>query len=237
MIRTEYMKEIAIAEGFELNEIELKKLDSYAEILIEWNQKVNLTAITDPEEIAVKHFLDSFLLLKCVSIPLGASIIDIGTGAGFPSMPCKIIREDLNITLLDSLNKRILFLKELSNRLHYSVTCIHGRAEDLGNTVNYREKYDFATARAVAHLRELAEYTLPYVKPGGYFIALKGYEIEDELKESQKAIHIMGGKVIEIKKFILPNDSKRGIVIIKKISQTPTKYPRQAAKMKKCPII
>lgn len=236
MIPKEYLEKIAQEYGFALTDVQLELFDRYASYLVEWNEKINLTAITDPQEICVKHFLDSLLLLDAVSVSKDASVIDVGTGAGFPSVPCKIVRSDLTLTLLDSLNKRIQFLKGLSEQLEIKTNCIHARAEDGGKNEALREKFDLATARAVAHLRELSEYCLPFVKVGGYFVALKGYEIEQELEEAKKAIKLLGGKIIEVKKYDLPEDNKRGIVIIKKISQTPTKYPRIAAKIKKQPI-
>ncbi|MFZ2537433.1 MAG: 16S rRNA (guanine(527)-N(7))-methyltransferase RsmG [Oscillospiraceae bacterium] len=236
MINREYTKSIFSNEGFELNDKQLNDLDLYAERLVEWNEKVNLTTITAPDEIAVKHFLDSYLLLKCIEVKQGSSMIDVGTGAGFPSLPCKIIRNDLKLTLLDSLNKRINFLKELVSEMGVRADCVHGRAEEQGNQSKFRERYDIATARAVAHMRELSEYCLPFVKVGGYFIALKGYDIEEELEEAKPAIRLLGGEIEEVKKFILPDDSRRAIIIIKKISQTPTKFPRNQGKMKKQPL-
>lgn len=236
MINTAYLKEEASKFGFHLEEAQLDQFDRYAELLVEWNEKINLTAITQPDDICIKHFIDSLLLADAVKIAKNASVIDVGTGAGFPSVPCKIYRSDLDLTLLDSLNKRIVFLENLSEALGVNTACIHSRAEDAGKLPEMREQFDLATARAVAHLRELSEYCLPFVKVGGYFAALKGYEIEEELEEAKKAIHILGGKIQEVKKYELPGENKRGIVVIKKISQTPTKYPRIAAKMKKNPI-
>lgn len=236
MIPKEYFKEITKNYGFDLTEEQMDLFDRYAEYLVEWNEKINLTAITDPKEICIKHFLDSLLFFKAVSLPEKASLIDVGTGAGFPSVPCKIVRPDLFLTLLDSLNKRIQFLSGLSDHLGIETKCIHSRAEDGGKSIDLREKFDYATARAVAHLRELSEYCLPFVKPGGYFIALKGYEIEQELEEAKKAIKLLGGEIKEVKKYELPEENRRGIVVIQKISQTPTKYPRMAAKIKKQPI-
>ena len=237
MINQEFMTTIARDVGFELNQKNLADLDLYATKLVEWNEKINLTTIVAPDEIAIKHFLDSFLLLKSFEIKQGATIIDVGAGAGFPTLPCKLIRPDLKVTLLDSLNKRIVFLKDLVDSLKIRVDCVHGRAEEQGVQSKYRERYDIATARAVAHMRELSEYCLPFIKVGGYFIALKGYDIEVELNEAKSAIHLLGGEIQDVQKFILPDDSKRGIVIIKKISQTPTKYPRNQGKMKKQPLI
>lgn len=236
MIPKEFFARAAGEFGFELSQNQLDQFETYADYLVEWNQKINLTAITDLEEICIKHFLDSLLLLKAVEVTEGASLIDVGTGAGFPSVPCKIVRPDLSLTLLDSLNKRVQFLSGLSEILGQQNSCVHARAEEGGKNPQYREQYDFATARAVARLRELSEYCLPFVKVGGYFAALKGYEIEEELEEAKKAIRLLGGKIEAVQKFVLPGDNKRAIVIIKKISQTPTKYPRISAKIKKQPL-
>lgn len=231
-----------LLEGCQDFEIELpenaaEKLDQYAQLLVEWNEKMNLTAITEPREIVFKHFVDSLLLLKAVEMPKGASLIDVGTGAGFPSMPVKIARPDVKVTMLDSLQKRLTFLQEVNDQLGLDCTFIHSRAEDGGKKKELREKYDFATARAVANLRDLAEYCLPYVKVGGYFVSLKGPDIEEEIRESKNAIATMGGKVEKVLQFTLPEDSGRSIVVIKKISQTPPQFPRTAAKMAKKPIL
>lgn len=213
-----------------------QQLDRYASLLVEWNQRMNLTAITDPQQIAVKHFLDSLLLLEAVQLPQGSSLIDVGTGAGFPSLPVKIARPDLRLTLLDSLRKRIGFLQEVSGQLGLGCACVHARAEDAGKDKAYREGFDFSCARAVANLRELAEYCLPFVRVGGAFVALKGYDVEEELREAKNAVSTMGGKVEEVKKFTLPDEGGRSIVVIRKISQTPPQFPRNAAKMTKKPI-
>lgn len=236
MIERDFLRDILTEYGFDCSEQLLEKLDRYAEILTEWNEKINLTTIIQPEEIAVKHFLDSLLLLKAAELPDYARIIDVGTGAGFPSMPVGLYRPDLKITLLDSLQKRIRFLEELSAALARSADCVHGRAEEMGSKESYREKYDLAAARAVAHLRELAEYCLPFVKVGGVFAALKGFEIEEELQEASYAIGELGGKVEKVEKFSLPGDNRRAIVIIRKNRPTPAKYPRPSAKMKKFPL-
>jgi len=230
------LKSQAAEYGIDLTEEQLDKLECYANTLVEWNEKINLTAITQPNEIATKHFLDSLLLLHAIELPQNASLIDVGTGAGFPSVPCKLVRSDINLTLLDSLNKRINFLNALCEALEVKSTNIHARAEEGGRKPGLREQFDVATARAVANLRELAEYCLPFVKVGGLFVALKGYEIDDELDTAKKAIKELGGKVLEVKKYILPDDSKRSIIVIKKISQTPAKYPRQSAKISKSPL-
>lgn len=234
MINKDELQNIVKKYNFELTDSQLEKFDIYAKTLVEWNEKINLTAITEPTDICVKHFFDSLLLLDAINIPQNSTMIDVGTGAGFPSVPCKIVRDDIQLTLLDSLNKRINFLNELSKNLEINTTCIHSRAEDGGKQKELREQFDFATARAVAHLRELSEYCLPFVKVGGYFVALKGYEIEEELEEAKKAIKLLGGQIVNVKKY--EEENKRSIIIIKKISQTPPKYPRISAKIKKQPI-
>lgn len=242
MIDKIYMQEVAKKEGFDLTEIQLDKLNTYAEILVDWNTRINLTGITQPDEIAVKHFLDSFLLIKAYEqavgeqIPKNSSLIDVGTGAGFPAIPVKILRNDMKITLLDSLNKRINFLNEVTKTIKIKSNAVHGRAEETAHDNNFRESFDIATARAVAKLSELAEYCLPFVKVGGYFIALKGRDIEEEVNQSKNAINKLGGELIKIQQFTLGEDINREIVIIKKISQTDTKYPRNGGQMKKKPL-
>ncbi|CDF03181.1 ribosomal RNA small subunit methyltransferase G [Ruminococcus sp. CAG:624] len=209
------------------------KLEIYADFLVKYNENVNLTAITDGREIFVKHFLDSILLLKYVDIPSNSSIIDVGTGAGFPSVPMKIYCSDLKITLLDSLNKRINFLQQLCEMTQIDAEFIHGRAEDYGKESQYREKFDFSCARAVANLSVLSEYCIPFVKIGGYFLSMKGpNEIIDE---SNKAVELLGGKIKSDIQYSLENDTRR-IIAIEKISQTPTKYPRNSSQIKKKPL-
>lgn len=236
MIDIEYLINSAKKEGMSLDNVQAKQLDKYAELLVDWNTKINLTAIVEPNEIVIKHFIDSLLLLKYLKKNNTIKLIDVGTGAGFPSLPCLIADNRIDLTLLDSLNKRVNFLNEVTTTLGVKATAIHTRAEEAGALPEYREKFDIATARAVAHLRELSEYCLPFVKVGGCFIALKGHEIEDEANEAKAAIKQMGGLIEKIDKYELEDSSKRAIVIIKKISQTPTKYPRSFGKMKKQPI-
>ena len=176
-----------------------EKLCVYADMLCDWNEKINLTAITDPEGIAVKHFLDSMMIFKYAEIPVGASVIDVGTGAGFPGVVMKIVRPDIKLTLLDSLAKRINFLNELCQALNIEVTTVHSRAEDVPNGL--RESFDIATARAVANMRVLSEYCMPYVKVGGSFVALKGAAASEELNEAKGAIKVLGGELVSIKTF------------------------------------
>ena len=218
------------AHGFTLTKQQYASFQQYAEFLVEYNTKVNLTAITDPEEIMIKHFLDSSLLLKYAEIPEGASLIDVGTGAGFPSVPLKIMRPDIRITLLDSLAKRITFLEQLCEKIGAEAEFIHGRAEDFGKDEKYREQFDFATARAVANMSLLSEFCLPFVKVGGEFIALKGPT--EDIEAGKSAIELLGGEIGEVSEYDL-NGEKRKLVHVKKISQTPPKYPRNSAQIKK----
>ena len=227
---------LAAGYGIPLPDEAAGKFAVYQELLLDWNSRMNLTAITDPDEIVVKHFLDSLLLLNAVNLPSGAAIIDVGAGAGFPGVPLKLARSDLKLTLLDSLRKRTLFLEELSHQLGQSNEIIHARAEQLARDSAYREAFDVATARAVAGLPALCEYCLPFVKPGGVFAAMKGPDCSAETAQSANAIRELGGELVGIKSFSLPNDHHRAVVLIKKISQTPPKYPRTGVKIAKTPL-
>lgn len=228
-------KNLAEIINIELTNEQIDKFFNYKNLLQEWNKKMNLTAIVDDEEIILKHFIDSLTIEKYIS--KDSSIIDVGTGAGFPGIPLKIVREDIELTLLDSLNKRITFLNEVIsiNNLQ-KVRCIHGRAEDVSRETSMREKFDYATARAVANLSTLSELCLPFVKVGGKFICMKGNNIE-EVEEAQKAIEVLGGKIVSIEKLTLPNSGiERNVIIIEKIKQTPKQYPRKAGTPAKEPI-
>ena len=216
-----------------LKDDELNKFSEYANLLVEWNKKINLTAITDPENIAIKHFLDSISVFEVLKVPKRARVIDVGSGAGFPGVPMKIVRQDIKITLLDSLNKRLLFLDELLYSLNLNGTIIHSRAEELSRKPEHREKYDVAISRAVASLNVLSEYCMPFVKVGGVFVAMKGSRISDELKDAKNAIDILGGEVDSVNKFYLPDGSQRNIIIIKKLKETATIYPRHGSKISK----
>lgn len=222
--------------GIAYNDEAISRLDRYAALLVEWNEKMNLTAITDPEGIVIKHFLDCALLLKQVNIPEGASVIDVGTGAGFPGMVLKILRPDIKLTLLDGLNKRLTFLNEVAKSLGLEVTTTHIRAEEAGKNPLYREKFDLVTARAVAELRVLYEYCLPLCRVGGTFCSMKGPSAEEELKNAVKAKSLLGGGKAEITTETLTGEEVRTFVITKKISQTPPKYPRISAKISKQPL-
>ena len=222
--------------GITLSEIQLKQFYNYMNLLIEWNKKINLTAITEPDEIILKHFVDSLTISKY--IPDGTKLVDVGTGAGFPGIPLKIYRQDIEITLLDSLQKRINFLDEVIRELNLEkIETLHSRAEDFGKDKKYREKFDIATSRAVANLATLSEYLLPLVKIGGKVISMKGSLIEEELENSKNAIKILGGKIERVDEFDLPNsDISRNIVLIDKIKETPNKYPRKAGEPSKKPL-
>ena len=222
--------------GLELDELTMQRLSLYGRLLLEWNQKINLTAITEPQEMAEKHFVDCLMPFKFINIPQNARIIDVGTGAGFPGLVLKIARPDIQLTLIDSLNKRVAFLKELSAKLGLNTEVIHARAEELGNNPNYRDRFDIATARAVAQLNILCEYCLPFVKTGGRFLALKGPDPQNEVESARTAIKTLSGQLQAVHQYQLPTAGSRTIVDIKKISQTPPKYPRKSAKISKKPL-
>ncbi len=232
----EIVKNGASELGLDIADDKLKKLSLYAKLLVEWNEKINLTAITDDEGIAIKHFLDS--LTPLLTGKVGESVIDVGTGAGFPGLVLKILKPDMKLTLLDSLNKRINFLNEVSSSLELEdIFTVHMRAEDGGQNARYREKFDTAVSRAVANLKVLAEYTLPFVKVGGYFLALKGPAQESELNDAKRAISILGGEVESVFDAKIPfSDLNHKIIIIKKVRHTPIKYPRKSVQISKIPI-
>lgn len=211
-----------------------EQFNLYYNELVETNKKFNLTAITEEQEVYIKHFLDSILAHEF--IPKNANIIDIGTGAGFPGLPLKIIRDDINLTLVDSLNKRVEFLKSLTSKLNLNVDCVHARAEDYAK--QNREKHDVLVARAVAGLNTLLEYALPLIKTNGYFLAYKGSNYQEELNNCKKALEVLGGRVEKVEIFDLPNNAgKRAIIIIKKIKSTPAKFPRGKNLPKLKPIL
>lgn len=213
------------------------RLNLYGNLLLEWNEKMNLTAITAPEDVLYKHFYDCILFLKAVTPAKNARIIDVGTGAGFPGMVLKIVRPDINVTLLDSLNKRLVFLNEVIAELGLSgISTVHMRAEDAGKAAAHREKYDIACARAVAALPVLMEYCLPFVKKGGCFVAMKGASAEEEMNRSFSAAHLLGADKPTIICETLTGNEQRAFVITKKISQTPTRYPRKPAEISKKPL-
>ena len=233
----ELMLPVLDKQGIAYNDETLRKLDKYAQLLVEWNKKINLTAITDPEGIVIKHFLDCALLLGKVDLKENARVIDVGTGAGFPGMVLKIFRSDIKLTLLDGLNKRLVFLNEVANQLGLSdVETVHLRAEEAGKKQNFRESYDLVTARAVARLNLLYEYCLPLCKIGGVFCAMKGPSAQEEAKESLSAGKLLGGAKPQILTETLTGEEVRTFILTKKISQTPPKYPRVSAKIATQPL-
>ena len=232
----EKITDICSSFGAEITTEKIEKLNLYGNLLLEWNEKINLTAITEPEEVVIKHFLDCILFLKHIDIPQNAKVIDVGTGAGFPGVVLKIMREDIDLTLLDGLNKRIVFLNDVLEKLNLSAKTVHARAEEGGKNHEYREQYDIACARAVARLNVLSEYCLPFVKVGGQFVAMKGPSACEEADEADKAISILGGQKPKIICEKLPTNDERCFVLTKKISQTPPKYPRISAKISKQPL-
>lgn len=223
--------------GIKLDDTALMRFEKYMRLVIEWNEKINLTSITDEDEFIIKHFYDSLTLLSTIDIKEGAKLIDIGTGAGFPGIPLKIARPDIQLTLLDSLNKRLVFLKEqVLTSLELEAEIIHGRAEEVSKTGSYRERFDIATSRAVANLSSLSEYCIPYVKVGGVFVSMKGPDSGEEIKNSEKAVKILGGKFDMVENLTLSDGSGRSIVVIDKIKKTPEKYPRRGVKINKNPL-
>ena len=208
MIDKNLLSQECLKYDIELTNDQINYLDDFSEILIEWNEKFNLTAITEPDQIVYKHLIDSLLVLKSIDLKENSSLADIGTGAGFPSTPISIVRKDINVTQIDSLRKRVGFLQHVSDHFNLNIKAIHGRAEELGRKNEYREQFEYVTARAVAPLNKLAEYCLPLVKIDGFFIAMKGLEYKTEIEDSKKAISILGGKIEEIKSFKLPDLSE-----------------------------
>lgn len=216
-----------------LTENQYEQFQKYFELLAEWNEKMNLTAITDESGVALKHFADSLSLLNFVDIPQNSTLADVGTGAGFPGVVMKIARPDIKLTLIDSLNKRLVFLGEVCAQLGIEAELIHSRAEDGARDEKLRESFDFAVSRAVARMNVLSEYCLPYVKVGGAFCAMKGAQANEEFKESLNAINTLGGKLENKYFFELPeNGGERAIAVVRKVKNTPQKYPRQSGKIK-----
>lgn len=239
MEKKEWMQELekkAKKMQIELSNQQLEQFYLYMNLLLEWNGKINLTAITDPKEIILKHFIDSITIAPYLKN--AQSILDIGTGAGFPGIPLAILENSKDFVLMDSLNKRIIFLQEVIQNIALTgVQAIHGRAEELGKEKEHREHYDLVTSRAVAKLNILLEYMLPFVKVGGRCICMKSQEIEEELKEAKQAIELLGGKLERVDEIILPeSDVKRKIIVIQKVRQTPIKYPRKPGTPTKEPI-
>ncbi|MGI6537452.1 MAG: 16S rRNA (guanine(527)-N(7))-methyltransferase RsmG [Caldicoprobacterales bacterium] len=217
---------------------QLKLFDSYLNLLLEWNQKFNLTAIKDPREILVQHFLDSISLLKLGIIQEDSKVLDMGAGAGFPGIPLKIMLPEISLTLIDSVKKKVVFLEEVINRLGLKKTsAIHGRAEELGRALEQREAYDTVVSRAVAELRVLSEYCLPFVKTGGFFLAHKGPGAALEIENAKNAFKVLGGEFIECRQIEIPFSERiHNLVVVRKAKKTPKSYPRAAGKPKKQPL-
>ncbi len=229
-------EQILKKSNLEISEQMVEMFEKYAGLLIEWNKKMNLTAITEPREIAVKHFLDSLLTLESFKFPNGAAVIDVGTGAGFPGVPIKIVRPDVDLTLIDSLNKRIKFLEVLKDDLKVDVKLIHNRAEAAAQKENLRECFDVAVSRAVAPLNVLLEYCMPFVKVGGVFVALKGKNAQSELDLAKNAMKVLNLEIFTRKSFNLVTENDRNIIVFKKMAKNLEIYPRNSAKIKKRPL-
>ena len=232
----EVLKNACEYAGIELTDIMIGQFDKYFHLLVEWNEKINLTAITEQNDVYLKHFADSIYGAKFIK--RNATLCDIGTGAGFPALVLKIVRPDIKVTLVDALDKRIKFLYEVITKLGLKdVVALHYRAEDKVFKQKYLNSFDVATARAVARMATLTEYCLPFVKVGGRFVAYKSDKIDDELKESKKAIGVIGGELISCEKYSLDQETTRLLVIVQKKSSTPEKYPRDKNKPKLQPIL
>lgn len=236
MISYELLKNEANKLGVELNEYALDRFDSYAERLVRWNNHINLTAITDPEGIVIKHFIDSLYPLKYIKLSEGQKVVDVGSGGGFPGLPMLIACPNIDINFVDSVGKKLAFVKDVLRNSGLFGTVTHKRAEEIGKEPEFREQYDYAVARAVAPLNKLCEYCLPLVRVGGLFVSLKGSSGRAELEQAQNAIKKLGGEELMFEEYTLPNGDKRSVVIIRKISHTPTKYPRKSKKIDTRPL-
>lgn len=221
-----------------LTEYQKEQFDRYYQMLVEWNKVMNLTGITDYDEVNLKHFTDSLTVVRTLDLNEICSVIDIGTGAGFPGLPIKIAFPNIKVVLLDSLNKRIKFLNAVAEELNLTgIETLHGRAEDYAKKKEYREQFDLCVSRAVANLSTLSEYCIPFVKKNGYFVSYKSGSSDEEIKQSEKAVNILGGEIIKVDKFLLPGtDMGRSLVNIKKLRNTPLKYPRKAGIPSKEPL-
>ena len=235
-IDKEKLKRAGFEWGFDLAPLALERFDLCAKLLVETNEQMNLTSITEPDEIITKHFLDSLLFFKAIEPQMDSTIIDVGTGAGFPGLPLLIYREDLKISFLDSTQKKLKYIERVLGELGLSADTIHLRAEEAGQSPHLRESFDLATARAVASLNILAEYCLPLVKNSGHFVALKGQTAKEELDASADALMTLGGIIKSKNEFKLGSAGDRNIIVIEKSGETPKKYPRSAGIIKKRPL-
>lgn len=234
MIDKDLLKEGALDFGVSLDDMALDRFELLEQRLVRWNNHINLTAITEPDEIVIKHFVDSLSIFSAVDLPRGASVIDVGCGAGFPGLPLLIARPDLDLTFLDSVGKKLSFIKEVMRYNGLMGDVVHDRAENIGLSIKYRESFDFAVTRAVAPLNMLAEYCLPLVKVGGMYVSMKG--VDNEVELGKNAIEKLGGKIENIVSLELPTGDKRNLILIRKISQTSIKYPRKSKKISSKPL-
>lgn len=236
MFRSE-LEQALKAMGLTVTDGQLSQFCAFNERLVEMNKVMNLTAITDPKGVAIKHMADSLSCYDPAYFKEGARVLDLGTGAGFPGLPLLIYRPDLNVTFFDSLQKRLTFLENTVRDIGLTASFLHGRAEEMAHKPEYRSAFDIVTSRAVARLNILAEWALPYVKIGGYFISLKGAQYEDELAEGEKALQILGGKIAEVRPVHLPGlDDVRAVLYIEKVKESPKKYPRKPKMAAKNPL-
>ena len=236
MLNFPLLERTLAAHGVTLDREALMRLDLYAERLIETNRRFNLTAVTDPDEVTVKHLADSLVLLGKTELPAGASLLDVGTGAGFPGLALKLARPDLQVAFLDGTRKKLGFISSVLEETGLAGETLHLRAEEAGKQPKYREKFDFVTARAVADMAVLVEYCLPFVRAGGLFLAMKSAAAEEEIQNAAGAVRLLGGKTEQNLLFDLVENTPRRIVFVRKISQTPPKYPRASAKIAKSPL-
>lgn len=236
MVNIELLKSDAEKLGLSIDDGKIMQFQKLAELLVEQNKTMNLTAITDPDGIAVKHFADSISVLTATEFAENARVLDVGTGAGFPGIPLLIMRPDLDLTMLDSTAKKLKYVANTVEELGLSANVLHTRAEESGQSKEYRETFDIVCSRAVAALNVLCEYCLPFVKVGGYFVAMKAAKAQEEIDGAKAAIKLLGGKIVEEKSFKLSDGGERNIIIIKKISHVPPKYPRVSAQIAKKPL-
>lgn len=236
MVNKELLSRNAEALGVTLGEEALEKFDMLASLLTEQNKVMNLTAITDPDEIVVKHFADSLSLFSAMEVPERAKILDLGTGAGFPGLPLLIARPDIELTMLDGTAKKLNYISSALESLSLTAETLHARAEEAGKNPKYRENYDIVCSRAVAALNVLCEYCLPFVRVGGHFVAMKGAKAQEEIRLAENAIKLLGGKITAQKQFSLSDGGERNLIVIKKISHVPPKYPRVSAQIAKKPL-
>lgn len=236
MYNPSLLKEDAAKLGIEISDDKLELFSKLSYLLVEQNKTMNLTAITDPDGIAVKHFADSISALSAYDFPQGAKVLDVGTGAGFPSIPLLIARPDLNMTMIDSTAKKLKYVASTVEELGLVAEVLHTRAEEAGQNKEYRESFDIVCSRAVAALNVLCEYCLPFVKVGGVFLAMKGAKAQEEIADAKNAIKTLGGQIVDEKSFTLSDGGERTIVVIKKISHVPPKYPRVSAQIAKKPL-